>query len=267
MGRRSGKSIAESVTRTIFCVIILSLRSFLGFLTFAHFTSRVDYLQISIGVILVLMTRPIQEINLNLGSVVLPGLLSLPKSMKGFVIFAHGAGSSRFSIRNNFVADFFFENGLGSLLFDLLSEEEDQVYENRFNIEILVERLEFVTRYLIDNKLIPENTKIGFFGASTGAAAALGVAIKLGKKVSAVVSRGGRPDLTIGDFSKLTAPTLLIVGGDDFGVIELNEDTLKKIPSTKELKIIPGATHLFEEPGTLEQAAQAACDWFIKFFT
>ena len=189
----------------------------------------------------------------------------MPESARGIVIFAHGSGSSRLSRRNNFVAEVIRRHEIATLLFDLLTIEEDRVYANRFDIPLLTDRLIEATHWITSQ---PEFTgfKLGYFGASTGAAAALQAAAQLGKSISAVVSRGGRPDLAgTADLNLVLAPTLLIVGGDDNAVIELNQQAYTSLTSVRELKIVPGATHLFEEPGTLEQAAELAAAWFEKY--
>lgn len=194
--------------------------------------------------------------------VTLEGMLRIPSEAYGIVLFAHGSGSSRFSPRNNFVADKLFSSGLGTLLIDLLTPEEDQDYQMRFNIDLLADRLKAVVQWLLKE---PEthNLAIGLFGSSTGAAAALKVAAGMNDKIKAVVSRGGRPDLAMGALSKVIAPTLFIVGGDDTVVIELNQKAYQMLPCPKEFKIIPGATHLFEEPGCLEEVARIADEWFL----
>jgi len=201
-----------------------------------------------------------------INSLKLEGILSLPDSAKGLVLFAHGAGSSRFSSRNTFVAKELQKVGLGTLLFDLLSEQEDQTYENRFDIPLLAERLEIVTDW-IKKQDISKNLNLGYFGASTGSAAAIIAAADIGKSIKAVVSRGGRPDLADTYLPKLNSPTLLIVGGNDFGVIELNQGAFDRMKCEKEFKIVPGATHLFEEPGTLEEVARLASKWFVKYLS
>jgi len=198
------------------------------------------------------------------GKVHLEGMLELAEKPQGIVLFAHGSGSSRLSPRNNFVARQLRASGLGTLLIDLLTPEEDQTYETRFDIGLLTVRLgdaaEWLRKYSATN-----NLALGLFGASTGAAAALRVAADFPQYVAAVVSRGGRPDLTGDDrLARVAAPTLLIVGGHDFGVIELNEETYRKLKCEKELSIVPGATHLFEEPGTLEKVAAVAARWFAR---
>jgi putative phosphoribosyl transferase len=198
------------------------------------------------------------------GSVLLEGMLELPKDALGVVLFAHGSGSSRHSPRNNFVAARLREEGLGTLLIDLLTPEEDRNYERRFDIALLVERLHDSVRWLAAE---PETRgmPVGLFGASTGAAAALQLAAAVPSKVAAVVSRGGRPDLA-GKVSleRVKAPTLLVVGGDDTQVLALNEGAYAHLRCPKSLFIVPGATHLFEEPGTLEVTASHAADWFTR---
>ncbi len=193
----------------------------------------------------------------------LDGILRIPDDVKEIVLFAHGSGSSRFSPRNNFVADILYENHLASLLIDLLSQQEDEVYQTRFDIDLLTERLIAVIRWLQEQ---PEtkNLKIGLFGASTGAAAALQAAALMKDEICAVVSRGGRPDLAMEKLPLVTAPTLLIVGGNDFGVIELNQSAYKRLRGTKKIEIIAGATHLFEEAGCLEEVAKLSTAWFQK---
>ncbi len=195
----------------------------------------------------------------------LDGELILPASASGVVAFAHGSGSSRFSPRNTYVAEVLQQHGIGTLLFDLLTREEDQDYETRFDIALLTRRLLSATAWLQANPAT-QSLKIGYFGASTGAAAALQAAAKMGDKVAAVVSRGGRPDLA-GEaaLSRVKAPTLLIVGAADYGVIELNQQAHALLKCEKELILIPDATHLFEEPGTLQQAARNAASWFAKY--
>jgi len=205
-----------------------------------------------------------QLVKISADGVDLEGELIVPTAAKGVVIFAHGSGSSRHSPRNKFVAEEFHKEGIGTLLFDLLTEKEDEVYETRFNINLLTDRLVTATRWL-DKRTELTGLKIGYFGASTGAAAALEAAAIFGENIKAVVSRGGRPDLALDSLPKVKAPTLLIVGGEDNVVIELNEKAFQEIKSEKKLEIIPGATHLFEEPGALEKVAQLASDWFKKY--
>lgn len=193
---------------------------------------------------------------------VIEGELNIPQNALGLVLFAHGSGSSRFSARNNYVAQVLQKNNLATLLIDLLTAQEDTDYENRFDIDMLSERLIQVTQWLKENEET-KDLKIGYFGASTGAAAAINAAVV--EPVFAVVSRGGRVDLAPENLSKIKAPTLLIVGGNDDFVLEANEQALEKIKSEKKLAVIPGATHLFEEPGALEKVAQAATEWFVKY--
>jgi putative phosphoribosyl transferase len=193
------------------------------------------------------------------------GALDLPENPIGLVLFAHGSGSSRHSPRNNYVAGVLREQGIGTLLMDLLTPEEDRDYSRRFDIALLTDRLLDASRWV---KARPETASLplGYFGASTGAAAALQAAAQ-DKEVSAVVSRGGRPDLAgVEALGRVKAPTLFLVGGQDYGVIELNEAAYAELECKKQLVIIPGATHLFEEPGTLEQVAEQAAGWFESHF-
>lgn len=205
-----------------------------------------------------------ENIRIPINSLQLDGMLNLPKGATGAVVFAHGSGSSRFSPRNNFVARVLRDAKLGTLLFDLLTEEEDSVYSTRFDIDLLAHRLVIATEWLLKQ---PEtkSAKIGYFGASTGAAAALQAAAEIGSAVSAIVSRGGRPDLAMRYLPKVMAPTLLIVGGYDEEVIELNRFAYNEIRCEKDLAIVPHATHLFEEPGKLEEVAVLAKEWFLKY--
>ena len=206
-------------------------------------------------------------VSISDGATRLDGELILPSDAQGIVVFAHGSGSSRFSPRNNYVAKVIQTRGLGTLLFDLLTPQEDQNYATRFEIGLLTQRLLAVTAWL-KTEVNTQALKIGYFGASTGAAAALQAAAKLGNKIAAVVSRGGRPDLA-GEQAlvKVMSPTLLLVGGADYGVIELNQQAYSRLQCTKQLLLIPGATHLFEESGTLEQVANQATHWFIRYLT
>lgn len=208
-----------------------------------------------------------QEILIPLQSVELRGDFQLVEG-NGLVIFAHGSGSGRKSPRNRYVASSLNAAGLSTLLFDLLTEKEESIdnYSGqlRFNIDFLANRLAGVTQW-VHKQPWYKGLNAGFFGASTGAAAAIVAAAKLGNAISAIVSRGGRPDLAGDYLSKITAPTLLIVGGNDYEVIRLNRDALLKIKADREMKIIPGATHLFEESGALEMVAGMAKDWFYKY--
>lgn len=209
------------------------------------------------------------EVRIPIGPIYLNGNLDIPKGARGFVVFVHGSGSSRFSPRNQYVAQELQRDGLGTLLFDLLTEDEegiDMITRNfRFDIDLLSKRLIDVTRWLL-NRPDTKELNLGYFGASTGAAAALIAARELKESVKAVVSRGGRPDLAGEDLMYVEAPTLFIVGGDDTEVIELNQWALERmVIADKELKIVPGATHLFEEQGALENVASLAGDWFTRF--
>jgi dienelactone hydrolase len=194
----------------------------------------------------------------------LEGALMIPSNANGVVLFAHGSGSSRHSPRNNFVAQVLQKADMGTLLMDLLTTEEDSIYGNRFDIDLLTWRLERATQWLMEQ---PRSTSldIGYFGASTGAAAALQAAATFGSSVGAVVSRGGRPDLAMPVLDRVQSPTLLIVGGLDDIVIDLNRKAYAKLKAEKRLAIVPGATHLFEEPGTLQEAARLAAEWFTQY--
>ncbi len=208
------------------------------------------------------------ELKIPLGNVVVEGTLTLPSGVKGVVLFAHGSGSSRFSPRNQYVAKEFNKAAIGTLLFDLLTQEEEETdmvtAEYRFNIPLLAQRLIGATEWLrLDSPT--KKLEFGYFGASTGAAAALIAAAKLPNEVAAVVSRGGRPDLAADYLPRVVAPTLLLVGGLDTEVIELNKEAMDQMTAEKKLTIIPGATHLFEEPGTLEQVAKFSKDWFLRY--
>ena len=199
------------------------------------------------------------------GPVHVEGMLELPANTKSIVLFAHGSGSSRHSKRNTYVARVLQQNGIGTLLMDLLTPEEDTSYSNRFDIPLLTHRLLAATDW-IKNDPRTKNLVIGYFGASTGSAAALQAAAASGEDIGAVVSRGGRPDIAgISALEKVKAPTLLLVGGWDDEVLELNRDAYEFLRCTKELIIIPGATHLFSEPGTLEEVARQAAIWFARY--
>jgi len=206
-----------------------------------------------------------KQVKIPADSVKLEGILTIPKDALSLVIFAHGSGSSRLSPRNRFVAGVLQKAGMGTLLFDLLTAKEDEVYENRFDIPLLTTRLKAATLWIRGH---PETEKleIGYFGASTGTAVALVAAAHFGKEIKAIVSRGGRPDLAKDALGKVVAPILLLVGGEDHVVIELNKKAYDMVRAEKQLKIIPGASHLFEEPGTLEEAARLAAEWFKKYF-
>jgi len=190
----------------------------------------------------------------------------LPHDARGIVLFAHGSGSSRFSTRNIYVANYLAAGGLGTLLFDLLTAEEEvrdrRNASLRFDIDLLTRRLAGATRWL-GSQDWAANLKLGYFGASTGAAAALAASAEC--EVHAIVSRGGRPDLAGAALPRVTAPTLLIVGAEDSVVLELNEQALRLLQCEARLEVVQGATHLFEEPGTLEQAAALALRWFQRW--
>ncbi len=188
--------------------------------------------------------------------------MAIPEGAKAIVLFAHGSGSSRHSPRNQYVAEVLRAGGLGTLLMDLLTREEDAIYETRFDIELLTERLAAATRWLAAEPRT-KSLGVGYFGASTGAAAALKAAAAIAS-IGAVVSRGGRPDMAESALGHVQAPTLLIVGGDDDVVIELNRQAYEQLRCEKRLAIVPGATHLFEEPGALEEAARLASEWFQR---
>jgi len=204
-----------------------------------------------------------QEVRIPAGRVELAGSLILPPEARAVVLFAHGSGSSRHSPRNRFVASTLSDGGLGTLLFDLLTEEEEEVDARtahlRFDIDLLAERLVHGTDWMAASR--PE-LRVGYFGSSTGAAASLIAAAERADRAGAVVSRGGRPDLAGPALQQVRAATLLLVGGEDRPVIELNREALAQLRATKRLEIIPGATHLFVEPGTLEQVARLAEAWF-----
>jgi putative phosphoribosyl transferase len=192
----------------------------------------------------------------------LPGRLCLPDAAVGLVLFAHGSGSSRHSPRNQFVASVLHESWLGTLLFDLLTEQEATDRVNVFDVGLLADRLLAAIRFVTDRGRV-ERLPLGLFGASTGAAAAL-VAAAHEPRVKAVVSRGGRPDLAGWSLQRVQAPTLLVVGGEDTEVLDLNTQALAALHCEKRLEVVPGATHLFEEPGTLEEAARLAAEWFAR---
>jgi pimeloyl-ACP methyl ester carboxylesterase len=195
-------------------------------------------------------------------AITLPGQLSLPEPVHGLVLFAHGSGSSRLSPRNRFVAGVLQESWLGTLLFDLLTEQEAADRVNVFDIGLLAERLTAAIRFVVEREQTAA-LPLGLFGASTGAAAAL-VAATQEHRVQAVVSRGGRPDMAGAALARVHAPTLLIVGSHDEEVLALNRLALEHIVGNKQLVVVPGATHLFEEPGTLEEAARLAAEWFAR---
>src|SRR6184192_685724 len=206
------------------------------------------------------------EVQIDAGRAALAGNLNIPEGAAALVLFAHGSGSSRHSPRNQFVARTLNDAGLATLLFDLLTPEEEAIdtytREHRFNIGLLAERLVHATKRAKQQEQT-RNLRVGYFGSSTGGAAALVAAAEISQDVGAVVSRGGRPDLAGDALPKVQAPTLLIVGGNDDIVIELNEQARDRMRCEVKLEIIPGATHLFEEPGALERVAHLASDWFV----
>jgi putative phosphoribosyl transferase len=193
----------------------------------------------------------------------LDGLLGLPRPAGGIVLFAHGSGSGRLSPRNNHVAAALRSVGLATLLFDLLTEQEAADRRNVFDIELLAERLALATAW-VESQDATKSLPIGYFGASTGASAALVAAARLQESIRAIVSRGGRPDMAAPVLHQVRAPTLLIVGGHDVGVLELNEQAFAQLECEKRLEIVPGATHLFEEPGALDQVIDLAGRWFTR---
>ncbi|MEO1403511.1 MAG: dienelactone hydrolase family protein [Cyanobacteria bacterium J06635_1] len=221
-------------------------------------------------------TRTLREtdnerlVSVTAGAVTLQGNLVIPAGAQGIVLFAHGSGSSRHSPRNRYVAQVLNNAGLATLLIDLLTPAEDMIDRRtrhlRFDIGLLASRLVGATNWLRQTPTT-RSLKIGYFGASTGSAAALIAATERPDAISGIVSRGGRPDLAGSTLSRVQAPTLLIVGGYDPVVIDLNRDAFAQISAEKRLEIVPGATHLFEEPGTLEQAARLASQWFQKYLS
>ncbi len=205
-------------------------------------------------------------VTIDTNDALLQGDVALPRGARGIVLFAHGSGSSRFSTRNRYVANHLVAGGLGTLLFDLLTADEEVRDQRdaslRFDIDLLTRRLAGATRW-VDSQQWATNLQRGYFGASTGAAAALAASVQC--EVHAIVSRGGRPDLAGTALLQVTAPTLLIVGSNDAVVIGLNELALRSLKCAARLEIVPGATHLFEEPGTLEQVADLALQWFRRW--
>ena len=208
-----------------------------------------------------------REVRVSAGPVTLEGSLGIPNSAGGVVLFAHGSGSGRHSPRNRYVARVLREANLATLLIDLLTEDEEEVdlrtTRLRFDIELLARRLVGATDWLVQNP-DTEQLRIGYFGASTGAGAALVAAAERPDEVGAIVSRGGRPDLAGDALPLVKAPTLLIVGGNDEPVIGMNEEALARMRAVKRLQIVPGASHLFEEPGALEEVARLATGWFTR---
>lgn len=205
-------------------------------------------------------------VKIPVGRAIIEGNLVVPPAAKGVVLFAHGSGSSRFSPRNQYVAKVLNKAGLATLLIDLLTKEEEETDmrtgQFRFDIDLLSQRLIAATEWLRKNP-ITKNLVFGYFGASTGAAAALIAAAKLPAEIKTVVSRGGRPDLAVDYLQKVKAPTLLIVGGNDTVVLDLNKKAMQSLSAAKKLEIVPGASHLFEERGKLEEVARLSVDWFL----
>lgn len=202
-------------------------------------------------------------VSIPVGDVELEGMLELPEGATGLAVFAHGSGSSRKSPRNNFVAEVIRERGLGTLLFDLLTEAEDRVRENRFDIPLLTDRLVAVTEWLWNHEAT-RGLNVGYFGSSTGAASALRAAARLQNDVGAVVSRGGRVDMASEVLDEVQAPTLFVVGGADTQVLELNREAYDRLSCEKDLHVVEGAGHLFEEEDELEEVATVAADWFAE---
>lgn len=209
-----------------------------------------------------------RAVRVDTGAVTLDGTFGMPTAPRGVVLFAHGSGSGRFSARNRFVAEFLRDGGLATLLVDLLTEREEEIdvhtREYRFDISRLAQRLVGATEWLAAQEVTKE-LPVGLFGASTGGGAALVAAAALPERITAVVSRGGRPDLAGAVLRRVRAPTLLIVGGNDEPVIELNENALAQLRAPARLEVVPGATHLFEEEGALETVARLARSWFMSY--
>lgn len=209
------------------------------------------------------MAQPTETlVDIPVEDVELEGMLEVPQGATGLVVFAHGSGSSRKSPRNNFVAEVLRNRGPGTLLFDLLTEQEDRVRENRFDIPLLTDRLVAVTDWVWSREST-RDLDVGYFGSSTGAAAALRAAARLDDDIDAVVSRGGRVDMAAEVLDDVRAPTLFVVGGADTDVLELNREAYDRLSCTKDLHVVDGAGHLFEGEGELEEVAHRAADWFV----
>ncbi len=206
-----------------------------------------------------------QEVRIEGEGVSVGGFLAIPEGASSIVLFAHGSGSSRFSSRNSYVASVLHEAGMATLLFDLLMEHEEADRRNVFDIDLLASRLVLATEWVKSNERTAA-LSLGYFGASTGSAAALKASVITEHRVYAIVSRGGRPDMALDVIDRVEAPTLLIVGGADYGVIDLNEAAYERLRCEKRLVLIPGATHLFEEPGALEKVSLIAKEWFLQHF-
>jgi putative phosphoribosyl transferase len=209
------------------------------------------------------MTAHEEDVRITAGRLSLDGILGLPARARGVVLFAHGSGSGRLSPRNNFVARQLQQQGLATLLLDLLTPDEADDRRKVFDIDLLADRV-LMAKAWLEQDARTSRRHIGYFGASTGAGAALQAAAREPSNIKAVVSRGGRPDLAEPYLPRVTAPTLLIVGGDDEPVIDMNRSAYDLLTCEKKLIIVPGATHLFEEPGTLEQVAEEAGKWFVR---
>lgn len=211
--------------------------------------------------------RTVRNVFIPLGTAQLEGELNIPREARGLVLFAHGSGSSRHSPRNKYVARTLHGSSIGTLLFDLLTQEEEEKYTGylRFDIDLLAKRLVYATNWIKKQGDV-QTLPIGYFGSSTGAAAALVAAAELGEQVAVVVSRGGRPDLAGASLPEVKAPTLLIVGGRDEQVVSLNWEAYRQLHCEKTVAIVDGATHLFEEPGALEEVARLAAEWFKDRF-
>ncbi len=204
-----------------------------------------------------------KEVSIPVGKVILKGEVVIPLKATAIIIFSHGSGSSRFSPRNQMVAKYLHAKNFGTLLLDLLTEEEDQHYHNRFDIDLLTKRLAGATEWL-EELPAAKNCRIGYFGASTGAASALKAAAIM-PNIAAIVSRGGRPDMAMEELHLVEAPVLLIVGGLDYDVLQLNKEAYIQLEGEKKFEVIEGATHLFEEPGAMEQVCERAAAWFEKY--
>jgi pimeloyl-ACP methyl ester carboxylesterase len=207
-----------------------------------------------------------QAITIRDGQTALDGTLTVSSGVDGIVVFAHGSGSGRFSPRNRSVAQHLQQGGIATLLIDLLMKDEENDRRNVFDIDLLADRVLMASGWLREDTRTRQ-LPLGYFGASTGAAAALQAAARASVRIGAIVSRGGRPDLAERYLPQVTAPTLLLVGGEDFPVIEMNQQAYRLLRCSKQLTIIPGATHLFEEPGTLEDVAEQALKWFQRHFS
>ena len=205
-----------------------------------------------------------KNLKIPAGEVELPGELAIPENATGIIIFSHGSGSNRFSPSNNYVANILRGEGFATLLFNLLTKEEDLDYEMRFDVSLMTDRLEQVTNWVTKNTITRELC-IGYYGASSGAASALSATSRLGDVISAVVSRSGRPDLAMQHLLEVKAPTLLIVGRLDENVAQLNRRSLRHLAGVRKLAIVPGATHFFSEPGKLDEVARLSANWYQKY--